>query len=321
MPENIQKKMKRPADSNFFTDYPGYSRFDFLDFMVRVTGGPGGEAYLIFGSEKTALYDAGMACFSDNLIFNIELALAEEKRSLDYILISHTHYDHIGALPYVLQKWPNAVVCGNEKASRVFKSETALATIKSLGDNASRLYRNGEIEVRIDGMRIDKILKDGDEIPLGDKTIRVFETKGHTDCSLSFYILPDKVLIASESTGTLRGPGRMHTAPLKSVADSLASANRLKTLDIAYLIVPHYGICPPEYSYKIIDEYIAEQKKEKKLIEDCIARGLSAEEIFEEHKKRYWTEERAKAQPFKAYAMNAKIVINQFLKASGKNNL
>ena len=321
MPENIQNKMKRPADSNFFTDYPGYSRFDFPDFMVRVTGGAGGEAYLVFGSEKTALYDAGMACFSDNLIYNIELALAEEKRSLDYILISHTHYDHIGALPYVLQKWPNAVVCGNEKASQVFKSKTALDTMKSLGDNASRLYRNGEIEVRIDGMRIDKILKDGDEILLGDRIIRVFETKGHTDCSLSFYILPDKVLIASESTGTLRGPGRMHTAPLKSVTDSLASANRLKMLDIDYLIMPHYGICPPEYSYKIIDEYIAEQKKEKQLIEDCIARGLSPDEIFEEHKKGYWTEERAKAQPFKAYALNAKIVINQFLKANGKNKL
>ena len=319
MLKNIQEKMKRPADSDFFTDYPGYSRFDFPEFMVRVTGGAGGEAYLIFGSEKTALYDVGMACFSDNLISNIELALAEESRTLDYILISHTHYDHIGALPYVLEKWQNAVVCGNEKASRVFQSETALATMKSLGENASRLYRNGEIVVRVDGMRIDKILKDGDEISLGDKTVRVLETKGHTDCSLSFYILPDKVLIASESTGTLRGAGRMHTAPLKSVADSLASANRLKTLDIEHLIMPHYGICPPDYSYKIIDEYIAEQEKEKQLIEDCIAKGLSAEEIFEEHKKRYWTEERAKAQPFKAYAMNAKIVINQFLKANGKS--
>ena len=311
--ENIQKKMKRPADSDFFADYPGHSRFDFPEFIVRVTGGAGGEALLIFGSEKTALYDAGMACFSDNLIYNIELALAEENRTLDYILISHTHYDHIGALPYVLDKWPNAVVCGNEKASRVFKSETALATMKSLGENASRLYRNGEIAVKVDGMRIDRIVKDGDEISLGDRTVRVLETKGHTDCSLSYYILPDKVLIASESTGTLRGPGRMHTAPLKSVADSLASANRLKNLDYECLIIPHYGVCPYELRYEILDEYIAEQEKEKQLIEDCIARGLSPEEIFEEHKKRYWTEERAKAQPFKAYAMNAKIVINQFL--------
>ena len=321
MLENIQGKMKRPADSNFFTNYPGHNRFDFPEFIVRVTGGAGGEALIILGSEKTALYDTGMACFEDNLIYNIELVLAKEKRTIDYVLVSHTHYDHIGALPYVLEKWPNAVVCGNEKASQVFKSETALATMKNLGENANNLYRNGEVSVVVEGMRIDKIVKDGDEISLGDKTVRVLETKGHTDCSLSFYILPDKILIASESTGTLRGPGRMHTAPLKSVTDSLASANRLKTLDIAYLIVPHYGICPPEYSYKIIDEYIAEQGKEKQLIEDCIAKGLSAEEIFEEHKKHYWTEERAKAQPFKAYAMNAKIVINQFLKANGKNNL
>ena len=311
--ENIQEKMKRPADSDFFTDYPGHSRFDFPDSIVRVSGGGGGEALLILGSEKTALYDTGMACFEDNLIYNIGLVLAKERRTLDYILISHTHYDHIGALPYVLEKWPDAVVCGNEKASRVFKSETALSTMKNLGENASRLYRNGEIPVRVEGMRIDKILKDGDEISLGDKTVRVLETKGHTDCSLSYYILPDKILIASESTGTLRGPGRMHTAPLKSVADSLASANRLKTLDYGCLIIPHYGVCPYELRYEILDEYIAEQEKEKQLIEEGIAKGLSPEEIFQEHKKRYWSQERAKAQPFKAYEMNAKIVINQFL--------
>ena len=31
--------------------------------LVRVTGGPGGEAVLVMGSEKTALHDCGMACF------------------------------------------------------------------------------------------------------------------------------------------------------------------------------------------------------------------------------------------------------------------
>ena len=35
--------------------------------LVRVTGGKGGEAVLIVGSEKTALHDCGMACFRKDL--------------------------------------------------------------------------------------------------------------------------------------------------------------------------------------------------------------------------------------------------------------
>ena len=56
--------------------------------LVRVTGGKGGEAVLIVGSEKTALHDCGMACFSEELISNIEKALQE--RPLDYVCLLYT---------------------------------------------------------------------------------------------------------------------------------------------------------------------------------------------------------------------------------------
>ena len=56
-----------------------------------------------------------------------------------------------------------------------------------------------------------------------------------------------------------------------------------------------------------------EQLEEKKLIEDGIARGLTEDEILEEHKKCYWTAERAKAQPYEAYKLNTEIVIRQLM--------
>lgn len=308
----MQQSMKRGKESSYFADFPGHSRFDYPEFIIRVTGGAGGEALLIMGSEKTALYDTGMACFSDNLIHNLEVVLNQEGRTLDYVLASHTHYDHIGALPYVIRKWPNIIVCGNEKASRVFKSRTALETMRTLGENAKKTYGINNVEITTDGMRIDRIVKDGEQIPLGDRTVTVIESKGHTDCSLAYYILPEKVLISCESTGLLRGPDRISTAPLKSIDESIASAKRLKDMDYECLIIPHYGVCPYDYRYDFFDDYIKEQLEEKKLIEDGIAAGLTEDEILEEHKKRYWTEERGKAQPYRAYEINARIVIRQF---------
>lgn len=53
---------------------------------------------LVFGSEKTALMDCGMAYCGDKFVSNIKKALAEKgRKSVDYIFLSHSPYDHVGA--------------------------------------------------------------------------------------------------------------------------------------------------------------------------------------------------------------------------------
>lgn len=180
---SYQKQMKRKEGIDYFEDFAGYDRMELPRPLVRVTGGPGGEAILILGSEKTAVYDCGMACFADNLIENLKTVLNAEGKTLDYILLSHTHYDHIGALPYVLQVWPEAQVCGLQKAKEVFAHPNARATMERLGNNAKALYGVEGIEITAAGMRVDRVLADGDSISLGAETITAYETKGHTDCS------------------------------------------------------------------------------------------------------------------------------------------
>ena len=46
---------------------------------------------------------------------------------------------------------------------------------------------------------------------------------------------------------------------------------------------------------------------------ESLTEGLTEDEILEEHKKRYWTAERAKAQPYEAYKLNTEIVIRQLM--------
>ena len=53
-----------------------FDRFDFPADMIRVTSSHGGESFLIVGSEKTALYDCGMAYCGESTVPNIEEALA-----------------------------------------------------------------------------------------------------------------------------------------------------------------------------------------------------------------------------------------------------
>ncbi len=309
-----QKDMRRAPIPAFFENFARHDRTDFPSPLVRVTGGPGGEAILILGSEKTALYDCGMACFADNLIENLKTVLNAEGKTLDYILLSHTHYDHIGALPYVLQIWPEAQVCGLQKAKEVFAHPNARATMERLGNNAKALYGVEGIEITAAGMRVDRVLADGDSISLGAETITAYETKGHTDCSASYLLSPEKILFTSESTGMQVTSMLVQTSPLKSYDDCFASAARLKTFDVNDLILPHYGRLPSFRNQTYFDDFIKEAELEQHMLEEAIRQGLSDDELLQLHMRRYWSEKRNKAQPFAAYALNTQIIIRQLRK-------
>ena len=106
--ERIYERVNEAVEAqNFLTTIGAKlenARYDFLDNIIRVTAGQGGEALLVLGSEKTALVDCGMAYCTNKLLKKIhtvletEIAKTGKYRSIDYIFATHTHYDHIGAM-------------------------------------------------------------------------------------------------------------------------------------------------------------------------------------------------------------------------------
>ena len=74
----------------------------------RIVPGQGGDCTLLLGSEKTAVIDTGMTWCSDRLVQLLETEL--DGRDLDYILLTHSHYDHAGGVPALKKRWPKAEV-------------------------------------------------------------------------------------------------------------------------------------------------------------------------------------------------------------------
>ena len=301
--------------SDIYKNFPGYERFAYPDYIERVTAGYGGEALLFFTEEKTALYDCGMAYCHDGLVKNIEEALKRRgRKEIDYILISHSHYDHIGALPYILKRWPDTIVCGAEKVKSVFKSEGARKTMKRLGEEARDNFHGINEPIVVDGFRIDRIVKDGDKIDMGDNHyFYVLETRGHTDCSLTYVFEPEKLMLASESTGVLRNPQLMHTAILKSYSDTIRSAEKCRAYKPELIIGPHYGLIPHEYCDRYFDLYIQAAEEEKEYILFWARQGLDHEAVLKKFEEKYWSEARGKAQPKAAFLENAGYTVSHIM--------
>jgi glyoxylase-like metal-dependent hydrolase (beta-lactamase superfamily II) len=168
-----------------------------IDKIKEVTAGKGGEAYLVTGSEKSALIDCGMAYCAPELIGNMREALGGRK--LDFVFISHSHYDHIGAIPYLREEWPGLQVLGAKHAMDVMCRKNALKTIRQLSIMAGRYYgAAGEADYDDSLMKVDRAVREGDTFDLGGANVRVLETPGHTKCSLTFMI-NDEVMFASET--------------------------------------------------------------------------------------------------------------------------
>ncbi|MBM4353730.1 MAG: FprA family A-type flavoprotein [Deltaproteobacteria bacterium] len=83
-----------------------------FDELIPLPDGTSYNAYLVRGSEKTVLMDSVDPSFAGVLLER--LASAGVKR-LDYVVCHHAEQDHSGAIPRVLERYPEATVLATEK--------------------------------------------------------------------------------------------------------------------------------------------------------------------------------------------------------------
>lgn len=283
-----------------------------------VSAGKGGESLLIIGSEKTAVYDTGMAYCGPGLVENIKNRLAG--KNLDYVLLSHTHYDHVGGLPYLRTQWPDLIVYGSNYGQRVLQKQGALATIRHMSEIAALRYQregSGLPAYRDKELRIDRSVGNDDVIQLGGRSFRVIETRGHTNCSLSFFLEEERILFASESTGVAVEPRIINAAFLTSYADSIASIETCRRLSPDKIYCPHYLEVEDDWAFQFFDLALKATMEWKDFILSCLMAGKRDLEIEELCLERYWTGTVKVEQPMEAFLLNLrakiKVVTREFI--------
>ncbi|HJJ99576.1 MAG TPA: FprA family A-type flavoprotein [Methanocorpusculum sp.] len=150
----------------------------YLEAILPTPWGSSYNAYLVKGSEKTALIDTCKPNDEADFITNL---MRLEQHSLDYIVIDHAEQDSSGLLPLLLEVYPSAKVVTNE-------------TCKDL---LLALHHLGEVEDRF------VIIGDRKTLSLGDKTLTFYLAPWvHWPDTMFTEVVEDKVLFTTDFLGT-----------------------------------------------------------------------------------------------------------------------
>ena len=102
-------KPKKIKEGVFWTGAVDWDRRLF-DALIPLPDGTSYNAYLICGTEKTALLDT-----VDPSMTAVLMSHLDDVKSIDFIVSHHAEQDHSGALPIVLDKYKNAKVVTSPK--------------------------------------------------------------------------------------------------------------------------------------------------------------------------------------------------------------
>jgi len=170
-----------------------------FDSLVPLPDGTSYNAYLIRGSEKTALLDTVDPPMAETLMK--QLAGVSK---IDYIVSHHAEQDHSGTIPQVLARFPAAKVVVTPKAA------------KMLGD-LLRIPESAFI-----------VVEDGQTLSLGDRTLKFIRTPWvHWPETMVSYLEEERILFSCDFFGShiaasdlfVTDQGRVHEAAKRYFAE------------------------------------------------------------------------------------------------------
>ncbi len=145
-----------------------------FDSLIPLPDGTSYNAYLIQGSQKTALLDTVDPAMEDVLMSQLE-----DIPNIDYIIAHHAEQDHAGSIPAVLEKYENAKVVTTPKGKIMLIDHLHIPEQKFI------------------------TVTDGETLSLGDKNLEFIHTPWvHWPETMSTYLKEDKILFTCDFLGS-----------------------------------------------------------------------------------------------------------------------
>ncbi len=201
--------------------------------------------YLLKGREYMFI-EGGMSYVVPTLLRQLgERGIDQSK--ITKFLILHSHFDHCGIVPFFKRRLPQIEVLASARTKEVYGKERAIQFIRERNRAMIEYYgmqrEAAELNLDFDEIPVDRIVKQGDKIDLGNGlTIEFAEVPGHSSCSIAAYVGKIKALFGSDAAGVPNEKGIIYPIGNENFIQFQQSLAKLNEYDVEILCAARNGV-------------------------------------------------------------------------------
>ncbi len=287
-------------------------------------GTPSFPVYLSMG-EEGMIIEGGTGPTFNIIVKQIE-ALSIDPKRIKYITLTHTHPDHIGALPHLKLLWPHLKVIAGPIAAKILSKEAMIKEFLWVDQKIAELMKAREEIAEVPPtledytFEVDRVVEEGDKIELGaGVSWTVYFSPGHSPCHIALYEEKEDTLVLGDTTG-FYVPEKDVFWPnyFDSLENYCNSIRKLSTLQAKRAVLSHNCVIEGvvgkhlEKALKATEAYHLELLKR-------ISDGEDAEQVALGKAK--WVNSLTDIQPFKVMHDLSKLLIKRSQEDAKKLNL
>lgn len=183
--------------------------------------GTGSHSYVIKGDYKNVLIDSGLDRNFPALQQSL-LSLGLKVRDIDIVINTHEHFDHIGANRYFQE---HALIAAHRFAAIKITVEDRYVT----------MYQSGDLNEPL--LKVHLWLENRSRFDLGNYSLEIIHTPGHTSGSICIYELNHRMLFTGDTV--FAGGTLSYISESGSLGDYINSIEMLSTRKISNLYPGH----------------------------------------------------------------------------------
>ena len=186
--------------------------------------------YLVYDEETSdwLLIDVGYEDTMDEiveLIRQLDFPLANCK----YLIATHADVDHIQGLKRAKELLPGAVVLAHKETKKHLQTGDRIVTYAEISEQG--------ISIDMPKVKVNRLIKEGDQLKLGKHVLDVWETPGHTKGQLSF--LMGNLMFSGDNIYRDGCVGNIDAHHGSDIPDFINSLSRIRDCKAEWLLPSH----------------------------------------------------------------------------------